>query len=114
MEGGNLLSTLLTWACTLTLNLELKELLAFPGRGITKKLMTIPRLPALPLHRSGHLHSSVLGAVTFSSVGSGCWLGLRAGAVIEVSLLSLVVSSENKSDWLLLVLGVESSSGCFF
>ena len=60
------------------------------------------------------LHSSVLGEVTFSSVGSDCWLGLRVGVVTEVLLLSLVVSSENKSDWLLLVLGVESSSGCFF
>lgn len=64
--------------------------------------------------RSEHLHSSLLGEVTFSSVGSGCWLGLRVGVVIEVLLLSLVVSSENKSDWLLLVLGAESSSGCFF
>lgn len=60
------------------------------------------------------LHSSLLGEVTFSSVGSDCWLGLRVGVVIEVLLLSLVVSSENKSDWLLLVLGAESSSGCFF
>lgn len=60
-----------------------------------------------------HLHSSLLGEVTFSSVKS-CWLELAACVVREVLLLSLFVSPENKSDWLLLVLGVESSSGCFF
>lgn len=60
-----------------------------------------------------HLHSSLLGEVTFSSVKS-CWLELAACMVREVLLLSLFVSPENKSDWLLLVLGVESSSGCFF
>lgn len=58
-------------------------------------------------------HSSLLGEVTFSSVKS-CWLELAACVVREVLLLSLFVSPENKSDWLLLVLGVESSSGCFF
>ena len=60
-----------------------------------------------------HLRSSLLGEVTFSSVKS-CWLELAACVVREVLLLSLFVSPENKSDWLLLVLGVESSSGCFF
>lgn len=60
-----------------------------------------------------HLHSSLLGEVTFSSVKS-CWLELAACMVREVLLLSLFVSPENKSDWLLLVLGVESSSDCFF
>lgn len=58
-------------------------------------------------------HSSLLSEVTFSSVES-CWLELTVCVVSEVLLLSLFVSPENKSDWLLLVLGVESSSGCFF
>lgn len=52
MEGWNLLSTLLTWACTLTLNLELKELLAFSWERHYKETHDmILRLPSLPLHR---------------------------------------------------------------
>ena len=99
----------------LTFHLELKELLAFSWERHYKETHgMILRLPLYHLTGAEHLHSSLLGEVTFSSVGSGCWLGLRVGVVIEVLLLSLVVSSENKSDWLLLVLGVESSSGCFF
>lgn len=58
-------------------------------------------------------HSSLLNEVTFNSVGS-CWLELTVCVDREVLLLSLFVSPENKSDWLLLVLGVDSSSGCFF
>lgn len=58
-------------------------------------------------------HSSLLSEVTFNSVES-CWLELTVCVVKEVLLLSLFISPENKSDWLLLALGVESSSGCFF
>lgn len=42
------------------------------------------------------------------------WLELLLCEDIEVFPLSLFISLGNKSDWLLLVLGAESSSGCFF
>lgn len=92
-----------------------RQVIDFQSESVKHKPENKAKCSCLLCCHSGvmHLHSSLLSEVTFSSVKS-CWLELAACVVREVLLLSLFVSPENKSDWLLLVLGVESSSGCFF